>query len=178
MMMLINTSSTTNRIVYQDTVTKSLCNATIYHYSFSVINIDRPSDCQYGRISSVFEYRIEDGNGNLVKKIPQRAWCRVFTPDQYPFNTYGFLTLLFRLVLAKLVPKLTLLHSTYFVLKTLRLMIYKYNRLGPKVKIAFDNEPPTTIVKVFATNKMQQYRLPVLWMRTYNVPSLQWQREF
>src|SRR6266498_1380371 len=73
MMMLVNdTSSTTNRTVYVDTVNKDFCYDVNYKFSFSAINIDNRSQCTYGADFPVFEFRIEDGNGQIIKKDTTR----------------------------------------------------------------------------------------------------------
>ena len=81
MFMLVNdTSISTNKIVYVDTVKRNFCNDVNYKFSFSAINIDVKSDCTYGPDFPVFEYRIEDGNGQLIKKDTTRPGIEYVDP--------------------------------------------------------------------------------------------------
>ena len=89
MMMLVNdTSSPINRIVYVDTVTKNFCADVNYHFSFSAINIDNRAQCTYGDDNPVFEFRIEDGNGQLIKKDTTRPGVP-YAAAKF-FHSYGF----------------------------------------------------------------------------------------
>src|SRR5215831_9926836 len=87
MMMVNNNTDPNNRIVYVDTTRKNLCPGTTYRFSIAIINIDEPSSCQ--STFPVFEFRIEDGFGNLIIKDTTRPAVN-YAPktDPYEFNKY------------------------------------------------------------------------------------------
>lgn len=176
MMMLVNnTSSTTNRVVYRDTVSGTFCNTTIYHYSFAVINVDNRSDCQYGPDFPVFEYRVEDDKGNLIKKDTTRPGVGYSPADQYPFSTYSF-DFNVPAGVTKIVPKLTLIHSTYWCAEDFAVDDIQIRPLGPKVKITFDNEPPETFVKSVCYQQNATISISGIMDPFYATPALQWQQ--
>jgi gliding motility-associated-like protein len=155
MMMLVNdTSFPTNKTVYVDTVNENLCFDIVYHFSFAVINIDNESDCTYGPDFPVFEFRIEDGSGQLIKKDTTRPGVHYAGPLK-KFSTYGFDFIVPNGV-SKLVPKITLLKSTYWCAEDFAMDDISIATVGPPAKIAFDDEPPATIVKsvCFQQNKV------------------------
>ena len=76
--------------MYVDTVKRNFCNDVNYKFSFSGINIDVKSDCTYGPDFPVFEYRIEDGNGQLIKKDTTRPGIQYADPNIKKFSTYSF----------------------------------------------------------------------------------------
>jgi hypothetical protein len=71
MMIINNNTSGGNRLVYADTVIKQLCQGALYRYSAAIINgnlIDGALLCSGGPDYPVFELRLEDQSGNLIKK--------------------------------------------------------------------------------------------------------------
>src|ERR1051326_52553 len=173
MMMLVNdTSSPTNRIVYVDTVTKNFCPDVNYHFSFSAINVDNRAQCTYGDDNPVFEFRIEDGNGQLIKKDTTRPGVP-YAVAKF-FHTYGFDFTIPNGV-TTLVPKVTLLHSTYWCMEDFAVDDIMITTDGPKVNAAFDNEPGT-VVKSVCFQKNETVSMTGSMNSFYQNPALQWQQ--
>src|SRR5258706_14178038 len=173
MMMLVNdTTSLSNRIVYVDTVNKNFCSDVIYKFSFSVINVDVKTQCTYGPDFPVFEFRIEDGAGQLIKKDTTRPGVAFADPKK--FSTYSFDFTIPNGV-TTLVPKVTLLHRTYWCGEDFAVDGIMITTNGPKVNIAFDNEP-TTVVKSVCFQKNETVSMTGSMGAFYQNPALQWQQ--
>jgi len=173
MMMLVNdTSSSSNRIVYVDTVNKNFCYDVTYKFSFSVINIDVITQCTYGPDFPVFEFRIEDDSGQLIKKDTTRPGVAASTAKK--FSTYGFDFTIPNGV-TTLVPKLTLLQGTYWCEEDFAVDDIMITTNGPKVNIAFDNEPGT-VVKSVCFQQNETVSITGNMDAFYQNPALQWQQ--
>lgn len=174
MMIVNNNGSLTNRIVYIDTVNKSMCPDITYRYSFAAINIDKRSDCPLGPDFPVFEWRIEDGSGAIIKKDTTRPWLPYTTPEMvwsgwsfdfnFPPNTNKFIV------------KLTLLHSLYLCAEDFAVDEIRISPLGPAMNTGFDNEPATTIVKSVCFQDNQTVSMTGTMTSYYANPALQWQQ--
>jgi len=176
MFMLVNdTTTSTNKTVYVDTVKKNFCNDVKYRFSFSVINVDVQTDCTYGPDFPVFEYRIEDGNGQLIGKDTTRPGVAFLPPGVKKFNNYSF-DFTVPAGVATLIPKLTLLHSTYWCGEDFAVDGIMITTQGPKVSIAFDNEPASTIVKSVCFQKNQTISITGTVSDFYTNTALQWQQ--
>ena len=174
--MLVNdTSISTNKIVYVDTVKKNFCNDVKYKFSFSAINADVKTDCPYGPDFPVFEYRIEDGNGQLIKKDTTRPGVAFVDPGIKKFNTYSF-DFTIPPGVTTLIPKLTLLHSTYWCGEDFAVDGIMITTEGPSVNIAFDNEPASTVVKSVCFQQNETISLTGKASAFYTNTALQWQQ--
>ena len=176
MFMLVNdTSISTNKVVYVDTVKRNFCNDVNYKFSFSGINIDVKSDCTYGPDFPVFEYRIEDGNGQLIKKDTTRPGIEYADPARIKFTTYSFD---FKIPsgVTTLIPKVTLLHSTYWCAEDFAIDGIMITTEGPSVNIAFDNEPASTVVKSVCFQQNETISLTGNASPFYTNTALQWQQ--
>ena len=176
MFMLVNdTSISTNKIVYVDTVKKNFCNDVKYKFSFSAINADVKTDCPYGPDFPVFEYRIEDGNGQLIKKDTTRPGVAFVDPGIKKFSTYSF-DFTIPAGVTTLIPKLTLLHSTYWCGEDFAVDGIMITTDGPSVNIAFDNEPASTLVKSVCFQQNETISLTGHASAFYTNTALQWQQ--
>lgn len=180
MMMLVNNNtSTVNRVVFTDTIRKQLCPAAMYRYSAAIINldlIDGYAACPAGPDYPVFEFRLEDDLGNLIKKdttppIPSYAAPPLMG---YRFGEYGF-NFPMPSGINGLVIKLTLLRSTYICAEDFAVDDIQVRPLGPEVKIAFTGEP-TTFVKSVCFQNNPVVSLTGVMDPYYPAPSLQWQQ--
>jgi len=177
MFMLVNdTTTSTNKTVYVDTVKRNFCNDVKYRFSFSVINVDVKTDCTYGPDFPVFEYRLEDGNGQLIKKDTTRPGVAfVDPPDAKHFSTYYF-DFTIPAGVTTLIPKLSLLHSTYWCGEDFAVDGIMITTQGPSVKIAFDNEPASTVVKSVCFQQNETISLTGHIDSFYTKTALQWQQ--
>jgi gliding motility-associated-like protein len=180
MMAVNNITNANNRLVYMDTVYKPLCVGAVYGYTAAIINldlIDGPLLCPHGPDYPVFEFRIEDQSGNLIKKDTTPGIVSYAAPPLmgYRFGEYGF-SFTMPAGVTKLVLKLTLLHSTYLCAEDFAIDDIQVRPLGPDVKIKYDNEPPTTFVKSICFQDNKTVQLSGIMDPYYPTPSLQWQQ--
>lgn len=180
MMAVNNTTNALNRIVYLDTVNQALCPSAEYRFSMAVINLDLingPVDCPHGPDYPVFELRIEDGTGNLIKKDTTYPIPSYSAP---PLMGYKFAEVGFNFNVPpgtnKLILKVTLLHSTYECAEDFAIDDIQIRPLGPDVVISFDNEPSTTIVKSICFQDNKTVSMSGTMGPFYPNPSLQWQQ--
>ncbi len=151
MMVVNNNSSANNRLVYVDTVNQPMCAGEKYRFSAAFINldlIDGSLNCPNFPDYPVFELRIEDGAGNLIKKDTTTRLVSYAAPPLmgYKFREDGF-NFTMPIAINKLILKITLLHSTYECADDFAVDDIQLRPLGPDAVIKFDNEPSTTIVK-------------------------------
>ncbi len=177
-MLINNHTDPNNRLVYKDTVYKSLCPGTTYHYGFSVINVSSRTPCVNGPDFPVLEYRLEDGNGALLFKDTTRPWvdyAETPPPGKYVFNKFGFD---FNLAVpaSKLVIKINLLHKTYDCAEDFAIDNVIIYPVGPDASIAFDNEPPATIVKSVCFQQNKTFSITGTVGNYYANTALQWQQ--
>jgi gliding motility-associated-like protein len=179
MMVVNNTTNANNRLVYKDTVTKSLCAGETYHYGFAVINVSSPGiQCPNGPDFPVLEYKIEDGNGNIIFKDTTRpgvGYAGPPPPFTYKFNHYGF-DFVMPGAVNKLALSITLLHSTYVCAEDFAIDNVTIYPVGPAVTIAFNNEPPTTIVKSVCFQQNKTFSISGSVGNYYPNTALQWQQ--
>jgi len=180
MMVVNNTTSASNRLVYVDTVNQSVCAGAEYRFSAAIINADLINgslSCPNYPDYPVFEFRIEDGAGNLIEKDTTKPIVSYPAPPLfgYKFSQEGF-NFTMPAGINKLILKLTLLHSTYDCADDFAVDDIQLRPLGPDAKIKFDNEPSTTIVKSVCF----QHNTPISMSGTvdayYTNTALQWQQ--
>lgn len=151
MMMVNNDLHSGNRVVYIDTVYQPVCAGEDYRFSVALINldlIDGWAQCPAAPAYPVFELRIEDIAGNLVKKDTTRPIVSYAAP---PLMGYKFAELGFNFTmpagLSGLILKITLFRTNYTCAEDFAIDDIQLRPLGPVAIIKFDNEPSTTIVK-------------------------------
>jgi gliding motility-associated-like protein len=177
MMIVNNNSSTKNRLVYCDTVTKPLCAGEIYDFSVAIINLD-PVEvvCASGADFPVFELRLEDETGKLIIKDTTRPGIRYASPTfGYKFTDFG-MNFIMPGGVNKLILKLTLLHSIYWCGEDFAVDDFLIRPLGPAVAIGFKDEPVTTIVKSVCFQDNKTITLTGNMDVYYPNPSVQWQK--
>lgn len=180
MMAVNNITDANNRVVYMDTVYKSLCPGAIYRYSAAIINldlVDGPVNCPHGPDYPVFEFRLEDGLGNLIKKDTTAPIPSYAAPPLmgYKFSEQGF-DFVMPAGVNKLVIKLTLLHNFYECAEDFAVDDIQIRPKGPDVTIQFDAEPSTTIIKSICFQNNTTVSLSGVMNPYYPIPSLQWQQ--
>jgi gliding motility-associated-like protein len=180
MMVINNIVKGINRTVYTDTVHKPLCPGEPYRFSAAVINldlIDGPVACPSGPDYPVFELRVEDGLGNLIKKDTTSPLPSYAAPPLmgYKFTEVGF-NFTMPAGVNKLVLKLTLLNRTYQCAEDFAVDDIQIRPLGPEVVIGFDLEPPTTIVKSVCFQHNSMVQMSGTMETYYPNPALQWQQ--
>ncbi len=151
MMMINNNSSANDRIVYVDTVNQPVCPGEDYRFSAAIINldlIDGWAQCPGSPDYPIFELRIEDGAGNLIKNDTTAPLVSYAAPPLmgYKFAEYGF-NFIMPAGINQLILKLILLRSIYECAEDFAVDDIQLRPLGPDALIKFDNEPSTTIVK-------------------------------
>ena len=180
MMMLINNiTAANNRIVYVDTVNHPLCAGAEYRFSAAMINLDLNDGspaCTRGPDYPVFELRIEDGAGNVVKKDTTAPLSAYTAPPTmgYEFSEKGF-DFTMPPGINKLILKITLLHATYECAEDFAVDDIQIRPLGPNATIKFDNEPSTTIVKSVCFQHNKTVSLSGSVGGYYSNTALQWQ---
>lgn len=180
MMVVNNIIKGVNRTVYTDTVNKQLCPGEIYRFSAAVINLDlipTATTCTGTPDYPVFELRIEDGLGNLIKKdttfpIPAYAAPPLMG---YKFTDVGF-NFTMPAGVNQLVLKLTLLNRTYQCAEDFAVDDIQIRPIGPDVVMGFDLEPPTTIVKSICFQHNSTVQMSGSMGAYYPNPALQWQQ--
>jgi gliding motility-associated-like protein len=172
-MIVNNTEALTNKIVYVDTVTKSLCPGTSYRYSFAVINIDDTSTCPRTYFP-VFEFRLEDGTGQIIANDTTPPVSYAPYSFGYHFNEYGFDFTMPEGV-NKLVAKVILQQSKYACAEDFAVDDIVIKPAGPRVSIVFTYETPETIVKNICFKENETISMSGDMGSYYSSPALQWQ---
>ncbi|HET6768229.1 MAG TPA: gliding motility-associated C-terminal domain-containing protein [Chitinophagaceae bacterium] len=181
MMMIVNNNTTNanNRIVYVDTVNQPLCAGEEYRFSAAMINLDlmNGSLCRGGPDYPVFELRVEDGAGNVIKKDTTPALISTPVPSTMGYNLgeYGF-NFIMPAGINKLICKLTLLYSTYECAEDFAVDDIQLRPRGPGALIKFDNEPSTTIVKSVCFEHNKTVSLSGIVEPYYTNTAFQWQQ--
>lgn len=181
MMVINNTTTLTNKIVYQDTVDKPMCPGEIYNLSLALINLDPIAEiCPDGTDFPVLELRLEDENGRVINKDTTRPGIVYASPVppkpyDYKFTDFGF-NFFMPGGVNKLVIKLILLRSTYWCAEDFALDDVQVRPVGPGVDIGFLGEPSTTIVKSVCFQDNKTITLTGNMEAYYPNPVLQWQQ--
>ena len=178
MMVVNNTTTLTNKVVYQDTVDKPMCPGEIYNLSVALINLDAiGGGCPSGTDFPVFELRLEDENGRIINKDTTRPGIKYANPPPfgYNFNNLGF-NFFMPGGVSKLIIKLTLLRSTYWCAEDFGIDDIEVRPVGPGVGIGFLGEPPTTIVKSVCFQDNKTITLTGNMEAYYPNPVVQWQQ--
>lgn len=180
MMMLVNNNfNPANRVVYMDTVNKTLCPGDVYRFSAALINldlIDGPLLCTNGPDYPRFELRIEDDHGNLIKKdtTPGIVSYPAPPPMGYRFAEHG-INFSVPPGVNRLVAKVTLLALSYQCAEDFAIDDIQIRARGPEIRIEFAGEP-TTFVKSVCFQNNPVVSLTGTMDPYYPVPSLQWQQ--
>lgn len=180
MMMLVNNQPESgNKLVYMDTVNQPLCPGAWYRFSAALINldlIDGPVACANGPDYPVFEFRIEDDLGNLVKKDTTTPLTSYAVPPLmgYQFSEKG-IDFIMPAGVSRLVMKLTLLRRTYQCAEDFAVDDIQIRPKGPDMHIEFTGEP-LTIVKSVCYQHASTVSLTGSMDPYYPNPVLQWQQ--
>ncbi|MCX6317819.1 MAG: gliding motility-associated C-terminal domain-containing protein [Bacteroidetes bacterium] len=180
MMMLVNNNfNAANRLVYRDTINKTLCPGEVYWFSAAIINldlIDGPAMCVNGPDYPIFELRIEDDLGNLIKKDTTPVIVSYAAPPLmgYRFGEYG-INFSVPPGVNRLVAKLTLLAKFYGCAEDFAVDDIQIRARGPEARIQFAGEP-TTFVKSVCFQNNPLVSLTGVMDPYYANPSLQWQQ--
>ena len=180
MMMINNMTSANNRVVYVDTVNQPMCAGEEYRFSAAFINLDLIDGwllCPNGPDYPVFELRVEDGAGNVIKKDTTAPLVSYAAPPLmgYEFSEQGF-NFIMPVGISKLILKLTILRGTYVCAEDFAVDDIQLRPLGPGAVIKFDNEPSTTIVKSVCFQHNTTITLSGLVGPYYSNTALQWQQ--
>ena len=180
MMMINNKVDPTNRIVYVDTVNQPLCGGEDYRFSAAIINLDLIDGallCPGGPDYPLFEFRVEDGAGNLINKHTSAPIVSYTAPPLmgYEFSEQGF-NFTMPAGINKLVLKLILLGKFYECAEDFAVDDIQLRPLGPDAVIKFDNEPSTTIVKSVCFQHNTTISMSGIVGTYYSNTALQWQQ--
>jgi gliding motility-associated-like protein len=180
MMMLVNNNTNGNyRLVYVDTVNQQVCAGEWYRFSAAIINLDLidGSNCTNGPDYPVFELRVEDGMGNVIKKDTTGPIVSSAAPPLmgYKFSEQGF-NFIMPAGINKLILELTLLRRIGECAEDFAVDDIQLRPLGPDAKIKFDNEPSTTIVKSVCFQHNKTISLSGSVGGYYSTTALQWQQ--
>jgi hypothetical protein len=157
-----------------------MCAGSQYRFSTAFINldlIDGALQCPNFPDYPVFELRVEDGAGNLIKKDTTARLVSYAAPPLmgYKFREDGF-NFTMPTGINKLILKLTLLHSTYECADDFAVDDIQLRPLGPDAVIKFDNEPSTTIVKSVCFQHNATITMSGAVGAYYTNTALQWQQ--
>lgn len=180
MMMLVNNIATdNNRVVYVDTVNQPMCPGGLYSFSVAMINldlIDGWKECPNLSPSyPIFELRIEDGAGNLVRK-DTTSWLVSYSAPPlmgYKFSDQGF-GFTMPAGVNQLILKITLLRGPYVCAEDFAIDDIQIRPLGPDAVINFDD--PTTIVKAVCFQDNKTISMSGTVGAYYTNTALQWQQ--
>lgn len=182
MMMLVNNITIdNNRVVYVDTVNNTLCEGAIYRFSVALINLDTLGKICPGIPNfPVFELRLEDGTGQVIKKdttAPGIAFAFPIPPRpyDYAFTEFGF-NVTMPAGINKLILKLNLLRGPYTCGEDFAIDDIQLRPLGPTLAIDFDNEPSTTIFKSICFEHNKTVSMSGSIAGSYTNTALQWQQ--
>ena len=180
MMMINNTTSTNNRIVYVDTVNQPMCAGAGYRFSAAFINLDLINGsllCPNYPDYPVFELRLEDGSGNLIEKDTTDRLISYAEPPLmgYKFREDGF-NFIMPAAVNKLILTITLLRSIYECAEDFAVDDIQIRPLGPNALIKFDNEPSTTIVKSICFQHNKTVSMSGTVSPYYTNTAVQWQQ--
>ncbi len=176
-MLVNNTSSGVNRIVYMDTTSKkSLCAGTVYNYSVAIINTDFPSGCQPLSNFPNFELKVEDAAGNLIQKDTTHGIQYATPPPMgYKFGTFGF-NFTMPANVDRLVITITLLHESYNCGEDFAIDDIVISPYGPKAKINFTSQDLNIIVQSACYKDNKTISMSGSMDPYYPNPKLQWQQ--
>ena len=181
MMMVINNNYNANhRTVYIDTVNKTLCAGEAYRFSAAIINLDLVDGwalCPNGPDYPIFEFRIEDGFGNLIMKDTTAPLTSYAAPPLmgYKFREDG-IDFIAPPGINKLILKITLFRLAYECAEDFAIDDIQLRPRGPEALIKFDNEPSTTIVKSVCFQHNTSVSMSGTVENYYSNTALQWQQ--
>jgi gliding motility-associated-like protein len=181
MMMVVNNNYNANhRLVYIDTVNKTLCAGEEYRFSAAIINLDLIDGwavCPNGPDYPVFEFRVEDGSGNLIMKDTTAPLTSYAAPPLmgYKFREDG-IDFIAPTGINKLILKITLFHLAYACAEDFAIDDIQLRPRGPGSVIKFDNEPSTTIVKSVCFQHNTTVSMSGTVENYYTNTALQWQQ--
>jgi gliding motility-associated-like protein len=181
MMMVVNNNFYPgNRLVYTDTVNKTLCPGALYRFSVATINLDLIDGrllCPGGPDYPLFELRLESETGLLIKKDTTPPLVSYAAPPLmgYKFTEQGF-DFTVPPGTNKVVVKITLLGLSYSCAEDFAIDDIQIRPRGPAVAIGFNNEPSTTVVKSVCFQDNRTVALSGTMGSYYPNPTLQWQQ--
>lgn len=180
MMVINNTYNANHRIVYVDTVNQPMCAGEEYRFSAAIINLDLIDGwllCPNGPDYPLFEFRVEDGAGNIIKKDTTSPLVSYAAPPLmgYKFREDGF-NFIMPTGLNQLILKITLLRLAYACAEDFAIDDIQLRPLGPDAVIKFDNEPSTTIVKSVCFQHNKTVSMSGTVDAYYSNTALQWQQ--
>ena len=180
MMMINNTYNANHRIVYVDTVNQPVCAGEEYRFSAAIINLDLIDGwllCPNGPDYPLFEFRVEDGAGNLIKKDTTSPLVSYAAPPLmgYKFREDGF-NFIMPPGINSLILKITLFRLAYACAEDFAIDDIQLRPLGPDAEIKFDNEPSTTIVKSICFQHNTTISMSGTVEAYYTNTALQWQQ--
>ena len=180
MMMINNTFNANHRIVYVDTVDQPVCAGAEYRFSAAIINLDLIDGwllCPNGPDYPLFEFRVEDGAGNIIKKDTTSPLVSYAAPPLmgYKFREDGF-NFIMPAGVSQLILKITLLRLAYACADDFAIDDIQLRPLGPDAVIKFDNEPSTTIVKSVCFQHNATISSSGTVEAYYSNTALQWQQ--
>ncbi len=180
MMMINNTYNANHRTVYVDTVNQPMCAGEEYRFSAAIINLDLIDGwllCPNGPDYPLFEFRVEDGAGNLIKKDTTTPLVSYAAPPLmgYKFREDGF-NFIMPVGVNRLILKITLLRLAYICAEDFAIDDIQLRPLGPDAVIKFDNEPSTTIVKSVCFQHNRTVSMSGTVDAYYSNIAMQWQQ--
>ncbi|MFZ4056610.1 MAG: gliding motility-associated C-terminal domain-containing protein [Ferruginibacter sp.] len=176
MMIVNNDFHPQDKILFVDTITKGLCPGARYSFTAALINIVRPEKCT-GNISfSNFVYNIETPTGQILATDTTRGGL-VFASTfmGYRFTRYA-ISFVMPNGVNKLIARIIAQSNGAECGEDFALDDIRVSPIGPKAKIAFSNEPTTTIVKSVCFQQNKTIALEGTMDPFYTTPALQWQQ--
>ncbi len=174
MMIVNNVSNPAARLVYVDTVTSSLCPGALYSFFIAVINLSKFLECNPFPTFPRFAMNVENVSGQVL-------FADTTSPIGFASGAMGweFAKFSFAFVmpaLDRLVLRVNLLPWTWACAEDFAIDDIMLSPVGPPVKIEFENEPSTTIVKSFCFMHNRTISMRGTVDEYYTSTALQWQQ--
>ena len=168
-----------SRIVYQDTINKSLCVGQTYEFSAAILNLIKQSFCPSFQNSPLFRLQVEADDGTIITSgdfaVPSFY-------DKPPYNNppwwrAGGYSVDFTITsnVKRVVIKVILIRSYIDCADAFALDDIAVTTIGPQVAVQLKNEPATLIKSVCFQNN-EAISMSGSMDPFYANPALQWQQ--
>ncbi len=176
-MMLVNhTAHVISKVVYIDTVRKTLCPGARYSFSAALINVDKPAPCNSSITFPVFAFNVEDETGQVL--FTDTTHGGIGYASSFMGYRFGQFSVGFTMPAGvnKLVVRIVVLPSSADCGEDFAIDDIKVSPAGPVVQMGFLNEPSGTIVKSICFQDNRTVSFDGNMAPFYNNPALQWQQ--
>lgn len=166
-------------VVFVDTLDKQLCPGEVYQFSVAILNLILDGYCKNFNTNPEFLLRVESDKGitlaNKLFTIP--FWSNTIIPQPPPWWRSAPYSINFSVspTVKRIVLKIILWQYTPDCADAFAIDDIAVTTVGPAIKIAFDNEPATTLIKSVCYQQNAQISMSGIMDAFYRNPELQWQ---